>query len=114
MKTVLQVLSEDQRAQVHERTLSVLARTGVRVDSARGRAILSDAGAEVNEDTCVVRFPRSLVEEFSGKVFEYTEILPVFEHYIADKKAADVTADTRALADMCLLLFNANEFLYLQ
>lgn len=65
-----------------------------------------------------VEFPteitRSLVEEFSGAVFEYTEILPAFEHYIPDKKAADVGPDTRALADMCLLLFNANEFLYLQ
>jgi len=63
MKTLLQVLSEDERAQVHERTLRVLARTGLRVDTARGRAILSDAGAEVDENTRVVRFPRALVEE---------------------------------------------------
>jgi len=63
MKTLLQVLSEDQRAQVHERTLSVLSRTGVRVDSAKGRTILEDAGAEVDKSTCVVRFPRMLVEE---------------------------------------------------
>jgi trimethylamine--corrinoid protein Co-methyltransferase len=63
MKTLLQFLSEDQRAQVHDRTLSVLSRTGVRVDSARGRAILEDAGADVDKGTCVVRFPRSLVEE---------------------------------------------------
>jgi trimethylamine--corrinoid protein Co-methyltransferase len=63
MRTLLQVLSEDQRAQVHERTLSVLARTGVRVDTARGRAILEDAGADVDSSTCIVRFPRTLVEE---------------------------------------------------
>jgi trimethylamine--corrinoid protein Co-methyltransferase len=63
MRTLLRVLSEDQRAQVHERTLSVLARTGVRVDTAKGRAILEDAGAEVDRSTCVVRFPRTLVEE---------------------------------------------------
>jgi len=48
---------------VHERTLSVLSRTGVRVESANGRAILEDAGAEVDKDSRVVRFPRSLVEE---------------------------------------------------
>ncbi|MEM6366625.1 MAG: DUF1553 domain-containing protein, partial [Planctomycetota bacterium] len=30
---------------------------------------------------------RSLVEEFSGKTFEYQEILPVFENYSADTKA---------------------------
>ena len=63
MKTLLQVLSEDERAQVHERTLSVLSRTGVRVDTAKGRAILERAGAEVDRSTGVVRFPRTLVEE---------------------------------------------------
>ncbi|MEZ6060102.1 MAG: hypothetical protein R3C19_07055 [Planctomycetaceae bacterium] len=55
---------------------------------------------------------RSLVEEFSGRVFEYQEILPVFEDYVADTKAADVSPETRALADVCLLLLNANEFMY--
>ncbi len=59
-----------------------------------------------------VKITRSLVEEFSGKPFEYEEILPVFESYVPDLKAADVDAETRALADMCLLLFNSNEFLF--
>ena len=55
---------------------------------------------------------RSLIEELSGKPFEYEEILPVFENYVPDKKPADVKPNTRALADLCLLLFNSNEFLY--
>ena len=55
---------------------------------------------------------RSLVEEFSGQVFEYQEILPVFENYVPDKKPADVSPETRALADLCLLLLNSNEFMY--
>ena len=59
------------------------------------------------------RIQRSLVEEFSGEAFEYDEILPVFENYVPDAKPADVTAETRALADLCLLLLNSNEFLYL-
>jgi trimethylamine--corrinoid protein Co-methyltransferase len=63
MRTLLQVLSEDERAQVHERTLNILSRTGVRVDTAHGRQILQDADAEVDENTCIVRFPRTLVEE---------------------------------------------------
>jgi len=57
---------------------------------------------------------RSLVEELSGQVFQYQEILPVFERYQADKKPADVSAETRALADLCLLLFNTNEFMYVE
>lgn len=63
MRTLLQVLSEDERARVHERTLDVLAMTGLRVDTAQGRTILGDAGAEVDGNTNVVRFPRALVEE---------------------------------------------------
>ncbi|MGD8474529.1 MAG: trimethylamine methyltransferase family protein [Anaerolineae bacterium] len=63
MRTHLQVLSEDERHQVHERTLSILASTGVRVDTAQGRQILADAGAYVDENTNIVQFPRALVEE---------------------------------------------------
>jgi len=56
---------------------------------------------------------RSLVEELTGQPFEYEEILPVFEDYVRDLKPADVSAKTRALADLCLLLFNSNEFMYI-
>jgi trimethylamine--corrinoid protein Co-methyltransferase len=62
METELKVLSENEIAQVHERTLSVLASTGARVDTARGRKILKKAGADVNDKTNVVRFPRDMVE----------------------------------------------------
>jgi trimethylamine--corrinoid protein Co-methyltransferase len=62
VKTRLQVLEEDERAQVHERTLAILSNTGVRIDTAQGRRILEEAGAEVDEGTHIVRLPRSLVE----------------------------------------------------
>jgi len=58
------------------------------------------------------KITRSLVEEFSGRTFEYEEILPVFENYTPDQKAADVDPSTRALADLCLLIFNTHEFLH--
>jgi trimethylamine--corrinoid protein Co-methyltransferase len=63
LKTLLQTLSDDERVQVHERTLTLLAKTGMRVDTARGRQTLKDAGAEVDDNTYIVRFPRTLVEE---------------------------------------------------
>jgi trimethylamine--corrinoid protein Co-methyltransferase len=63
MRTLLQVLSGEEQAQVHERTLRILAKTGVRVDTAQGRQALREAGAEVAESTGIVRFPRALVEE---------------------------------------------------
>ncbi|MFZ9838364.1 MAG: PSD1 and planctomycete cytochrome C domain-containing protein [Opitutaceae bacterium] len=59
------------------------------------------------------RVTRSLVEEFSGKVFEYEEILPAFEDYVPDPKPAEVSPETRALADLCLALLNTHEFTHL-
>jgi len=58
------------------------------------------------------RITRSLVEELTGRPFKYEEVLPVFENYMADRKPWDVAARTRALADVCQLLFNSNEFMY--
>ncbi len=63
-----------------------------------------------------VKYPtqvvRSLVEEFTGEPFEFIEKLNVYEDYVPDPKPWTVDADTRALADVCLLLLNSNEFLY--
>ena len=58
------------------------------------------------------RITRSLVEEFTGAPFDYEEWLPAYEQYTPDARASDVSAPTRALADLCLLLFNSNEFAY--
>ncbi len=63
MTTQLEVLSAAERAQVHERTLHVLATTGMRVDTEEGRRILAGAGARVDQASHVVRFPPALVEE---------------------------------------------------
>jgi len=63
MQTQIQVLSEDEKAQVHERTLKVLSTVGLRCDTAEGRRILAAAGADVDEATRRVRFPAELVEK---------------------------------------------------
>jgi trimethylamine---corrinoid protein Co-methyltransferase len=63
VKTLLQVLSQSEREQVHERTLRLLSETGMRVDSAEGRRILAEAGGHVDHATRVVRFPAELVTE---------------------------------------------------
>ena len=63
MNTLLQVLSQEEKVQVHERTLKILAETGVRVETAKGRRYLKDAGADVDENTKIARLPRSMVEE---------------------------------------------------
>ncbi|HET6494950.1 MAG TPA: trimethylamine methyltransferase family protein [Thermoleophilia bacterium] len=63
MIATLQLLTTDERAEVHERSLKVLATVGMRVDSDAGRDILKDAGARVSESTRIARFPPELVEE---------------------------------------------------
>ena len=69
METDLRVLSDNEVTQVHERTLSLLSTMGVRVDTEKGRKLLKKAGAEVNSNTHVVRFPRELIEECHRAVY---------------------------------------------
>ena len=57
MQAVLEVLTADEQAQVHERTLKVLWEHGMRVDPDEGRRALAAAGAQVDEATRMVRFP---------------------------------------------------------
>ncbi len=63
MKTQIEVLSAEERNQIHERSLKLLATTGVRVLSKRGRQMLKNAGADGDDNSDIVRFPRALVEE---------------------------------------------------
>ena len=56
---------------------------------------------------------RSHVEEMSGVSFDYTERLDIYENFESDKKMWDVSAESRALADLCLILINSNEFAYI-
>jgi len=49
VETYLRVLSDQDRDRVHESTLQILAKTGVKVDTDIGRQYLKQAGAEVNE-----------------------------------------------------------------
>jgi hypothetical protein len=55
---------------------------------------------------------REAVEENTGEKFTFTEKLYANADYIPDLQPADVPAHTRALADVCLALFNTNEFAY--
>jgi hypothetical protein len=55
---------------------------------------------------------RSLVEEFTGEAFEYEEHLHAFQDYTPDPQPADVSPETRALADVAMLIFNTNEYTF--
>lgn len=57
----IKVLSKAEIEEIHQKSLDVLERTGVEVDSDRGLKALKKAGAKVNPKTKRVRIPRKLV-----------------------------------------------------
>jgi trimethylamine---corrinoid protein Co-methyltransferase len=63
VETLVQVLSAEECSRIHEETLIILGKTGVRIDTERGRNHLGDAGAIINKETHIVRFPPALVEQ---------------------------------------------------
>jgi hypothetical protein len=56
---------------------------------------------------------RDAVEENTGEKFSFQEKLPGYADFIPDLQPSDVDAHTRALAYVCLVLMNSNEFSYL-
>jgi len=99
METDLRVLSDAEVIQVHERSMSVLATTGVRVDSVQARKILKSAGADVDNKTRIVRFPRSMIEEtlkVSPKKFSLGGRRPGWEYKVNDGKCT-LLADGAAI-----------------
>ena len=55
---------------------------------------------------------RDAVEENTGEKFSFNEKLHAYAEFAPDLQPADVDARTRALADVCLVLLNSNEFAY--
>ncbi len=61
MKEKLRVLSDDQVKSIHEASLNVLEKTGVKFWDQGTIEVLKRAGAEVDKDRSIVRFPRDLI-----------------------------------------------------
>lgn len=55
---------------------------------------------------------RDAVEENTGEKFSFAEKLHACADFIPDLQPGDVDARTRALADVCLVIFNTNDFAY--
>lgn len=56
---------------------------------------------------------REAVEENTGEPFTFTEVLDAVADFEPDLQAADVSADLRGLAEVCLVLLNSNEFVWI-
>ncbi|MFM8470815.1 MAG: PSD1 and planctomycete cytochrome C domain-containing protein [Limisphaerales bacterium] len=56
---------------------------------------------------------REAVEENTGEKFRFTETLEAAADFIPDLHPADASPELRGLAEVCLVLLNANEFTYI-
>ena len=64
------------------------------------------------QQTLPTTITRRANEENTGEVFTFTETLFEYRDYVPDLQPHQVDARTRGLAQLCLALLNANEFLY--
>ena len=56
---------------------------------------------------------RTVMAEKTGEPYDFIEHMPAYANYQPDLQPHQVDARTRGLAHVCLVLFNANEFAYL-
>jgi len=61
------ILSEQEVQKLHSAALNILNTIGLRIDSEKARKMLAEAGAKVNHETMIVRFPPNLVDEAMQK-----------------------------------------------
>ena len=53
-----------------------------------------------------------MVEEMTGELFQFEENWNM-DHYEHNLRPSEVSPETRALADLCLVMMNSNEFVYI-
>lgn len=56
---------------------------------------------------------REAVEENTGELFTFTEPLEMLRDFVPDIHPERLSAETRGLAELCLVLLNSNEYLHL-
>ena len=56
---------------------------------------------------------RTVMAEKTGEPYDFIEHMPAYKKYQPDLQPSQVDARTRGLAQVCLVLFNSNEFAYL-
>jgi hypothetical protein len=78
-----------------------------------GRATGEEAGLTPEPKQYVTAIDRTVRAEKTGEFYTFTEHMPAYETYRPDMQRSDACARTRGLSHVCLVLFNSNEFGYL-
>ncbi len=74
--------------------------------------LVSGAAADIEATSQPLEVRRDAVEENTGERFSFIETMHSNTEFVPDLQPADVDAKTRALADICLVLLNSNEFVF--
>ena len=77
------------------------------------KAKATEASKKVRSQTFPIQIQRTIMAEKTGEPYTFTERMPAYESYQADLQRNQVGPKTRGLAHVCLILFNLNEFSYL-
>jgi mono/diheme cytochrome c family protein len=56
---------------------------------------------------------RTVMAEKTGEPYDFIEVMPAYETYVPDLQPGQTDARTRGLAHVCLVIFNLNEFAYI-
>lgn len=76
-------------------------------------ATAEEQGKTYAPKTYPVSIKRTVMAEKTGEPYDFEEILPAYRDYQPDLQPGAVDARTRGLAQVCLVIFNLNEFTYL-
>lgn len=63
MSTFAELLTQDQVKQIHEASLEILESVGLLARNDRAKAIFKQQGCQLDDETEIVKFPRSVVEQ---------------------------------------------------
>ena len=63
MEAKFSLLSESDKSTIHEQSLYILSKKGVRIGSLKGRQLLAEAGAEISKNNDRVLLPSDLIEQ---------------------------------------------------
>ena len=77
------------------------------------QAIAEEENLKPEPKTYVTKIVRTVRAEKTGEFYTFVEHMPAYEDYQPDLQRSDVDARTRALSHICLVIFNLNEFAYL-
>jgi trimethylamine--corrinoid protein Co-methyltransferase len=97
MQTHANLLSHAQVERIHEASLEILESVGLLVRNQKARQIFSEHGLLVDNETQLVKFPRSVVEEFCAQfppTFTFRGRDPSFDRTIPDDSPLILTGSS--------------------